>query len=120
MTTIRYALGCFLFVVLFAAASMAQNRTFVSGAGSDSNPCSLNSPCRSFAQAISQVPAGGEVVVLDSAGYGATSGAAIAVNATAGVDTVILRGLTIYNQALDNADGIMFNTAGTLHIENCI
>jgi len=141
MTTIRYALGCFLFVVLFAAASMAQNRTFVSGTGSDSNPCSLSSPCRSFAQAISQVPAGGEVVVLDSAGYGsftvnkaitveappgvyagvgATSGAAIAVNATAGVDTVILRGLTIYNQALDNADGIMFNTGGTLHIENCI
>jgi hypothetical protein len=139
MTTIRYALGCFLFVVLFAAASMAQNtRTFVSGTGSDSNPCSVNSPCRTFTQAISVTNAGGEVVVQSPAGYGPfTVNKAITVEAADGVyagiavtsgdgidinagtnDKVILRGLTVYNQGGNN--GIVLNTGGTLHIENCI
>jgi hypothetical protein len=51
-------------------ASATANRTFVSGQGSDSNPCSLGAPCRSFAQAITQTAPGGEITVLDSAGYG--------------------------------------------------
>src|SRR5215472_11211393 len=46
------------------------NRTFVSGFGSDSNPCSLAAPCRSFAGAVAQTNAGGEIAVLDTAGYG--------------------------------------------------
>jgi hypothetical protein len=39
MKSIRLALGSFLFVMLFASASVAQQRTFVSGLGSDGNPC---------------------------------------------------------------------------------
>jgi hypothetical protein len=90
------------------------NRTFVSGHGSDTNPCSLPAPCRSFAQALTQTSAGGEITVLDPAGYGAvtinkavsivndgvgeagvtvTSGVAITVN-TGANDVVNLRGLT--------------------------
>src|SRR5215467_11157092 len=46
------------------------NRTFVSGIGSDANPCSLAAPCRSFAGALAQTNAGGEIAVLDTAGYG--------------------------------------------------
>src|SRR5215471_10444859 len=49
------------------------NRTFVSGTGSDANPCSLAAPCRSFAGALLQTAAGGEIAVLDTAGYGAVS-----------------------------------------------
>src|SRR5215831_4413010 len=62
--------------VLLTAAEPARaqaNRTFVSGHGSDSNPCSLAAPCRSFAQAITQTNAGGEIAVLDTAGYGAVT-----------------------------------------------
>src|SRR5690348_358388 len=53
-----------------APAQALSDRTFVSGHGSDSNPCSLAAPCRTFAQAITQTNAGGEVAVLDTAGYG--------------------------------------------------
>ena len=71
MKTIRFALGSFVFIAVFASASMAQlQRTFVSGFGSDSNVCSHAAPCRTFGQAISQTNAGGEVYVLDTAGYG--------------------------------------------------
>src|SRR5205809_911246 len=38
--------------------------------GNDANLCSVNAPCRSFARAISQTNAGGEVIALDSGGYG--------------------------------------------------
>jgi hypothetical protein len=46
-------------------------RTFVASYGLDTNPCSLPAPCRGFQAAINAVAAGGEVVALDSAGYGA-------------------------------------------------
>ena len=36
----------------------------------DANTCSLAAPCRTFAAALGQTNAGGEIVVLDSAGYG--------------------------------------------------
>jgi hypothetical protein len=89
--------------------------------------------------AISQTNAGGEVIVLDSAGYGPTnitkaisiiaspgvyagisvfSGDGIDINAGAS-DTVILRGLTVNNQGSIQS-GIVFITGGTLHVENCV
>jgi hypothetical protein len=140
MRTLRFALGSILFVAFFATASIAQNaRTFVSGTGSDSNPCSATSPCRTVGQAISVTNSGGEVIVLTSAGYGpftinksvtieapagvyagitVTSGDGIDTNAGAG--TVILRGLTVNNQG-SSGNGIVFNNSGgTLHIENCV
>jgi hypothetical protein len=140
MKTLRFVVGAVLFVALFATASMAQaNRTFVSGAGLDTNPCSLTQPCRTFGQAISVTNAGGEVVVLTSAGYGAFSiNKAITVEAPAGVyagitvtsgdgidvnagsmDTVILRGLTVNNQG-GSGSGIVFNSGGTVQIESCV
>ena len=51
------------------AFGLAQ-RTFVASYGNDVNPCSLALPCRAFSFAIAQAFPGGEVVVLDSAGYG--------------------------------------------------
>jgi hypothetical protein len=146
MKTLRFALGSLLFLALFATASIAQNnRTFVSGAGLDTNPCSLTAPCRTFTQAISQTNAGGEVVVLTSAGYGPFSiNKSITVEAPPGVyagiavpfltttpggagifievapsDTVVLRGLTVNAQGSENS-GIEFDRGGTLHIEKCI
>ncbi len=43
--------------------------TFVSGAGSDSNPCTRTQPCLTFAGALAQTNAGGEIDVLDPGGY---------------------------------------------------
>jgi hypothetical protein len=140
MKSILLALGSLLFVAFFAITSVAQvQRTFVSGGGSDSNPCNRTAPCRNFAQAISQTSAGGEVVVLDSAGYGAFAiTQAVSITAPAGVyagisvfsgngininagmsDTVILRGLSINNQG-STGSGIVFNAGGTLHVEGCV
>ena len=61
-------------VVLFLAAAtsaIAQNaRSFVSTTGSDANTCAVGFPCRTFTRAISQTNTGGEIVALDSGGYG--------------------------------------------------
>src|SRR5215471_12301990 len=112
---IRSILRSFLFLAFAASLSHAQGvqRTFVSGLGNDSNPCSRTAPCRTFGQAISQTNSGGEVYVLDSAGFGAFaitkpvsivapqgvtagisvfSGDGITINAGAS-DVIILRGL---------------------------
>jgi hypothetical protein len=137
---IRFALFSSLSIAFFASASMAQaQRTFVSGLGNDGNPCSRTAPCRTFAQAISQTNSSGEVYVLDSAGYASftvtksisivappgvaagisifSGGNGININASAS-DTIVLRGLTLNSQGGEN--GILFNTGGTLHIENCV
>jgi hypothetical protein len=52
-------------------AQAQPSRAFVAAQGSDSNPCSFTLPCRSFQQAHNTVAAGGEIDVLDPAGYGA-------------------------------------------------
>lgn len=61
-------------LILFSSVSVfAQNqRTFLSGNGLDSNPCSVTQPCRSIPTALGLTNAGGEIIVLDSAGYGQT------------------------------------------------
>jgi hypothetical protein len=46
-------------------------RVFVSGLGSDSNPCTEAQPCRTFQKAHDTAAANGEIQVLDPAGYGA-------------------------------------------------
>jgi hypothetical protein len=114
------------------------NRTFVSGIGSDSNPCSIAAPCRSFAGAIAKTNAGGEIAVLDTAGYGSvtiaqavsivneegveagisvTSGDGITINAGPS-DVVNLRGLTLVGAGGNN--GVTFNSGGVLNIQNCV
>jgi hypothetical protein len=129
--------SCLITLFFLSTASAQAQRTFVSGLGSDSNPCSRTSPCRTFVQAISQTNAGGEVIVLDSAGYGpftvsssvsiiappgvyagisVFSGDGIDINAS-GTDVVILRGLTINSQG--GSSGITFTAGKALHVENC-
>jgi hypothetical protein len=58
-------------LVLAVPASAATfQRTFVASTGLDTNQCRLVDPCRSFNAAIAQTNPGGEVVILDTAGYG--------------------------------------------------
>src|SRR5215470_1478491 len=66
--------------LLYAAAQAAspklapgltsQIRTYVSGLGDDSGPCTETAPCRTFDAAIKLTLAGGQIFVLDSANYG--------------------------------------------------
>src|SRR5512143_505280 len=48
----------------------AAYQTFVAANGNDANPCSLALPCSTFAAAMKQTAAGGEVIAIDSGSYG--------------------------------------------------
>lgn len=137
---------CWLFVlatIFFSWHTMVVHaqvsRSFVSGHGVDSSICSVNSPCRTFAYAITQTAAFGEIVVLDTAGYGAvtinksinitneegveaaitvTSGDGITISGTNEADVVNLAGLTLTGNG--GVNGITFSGLGTLNIQNCV
>ena len=139
MTNVIRLLVCAIGVAVAGASSAAQ-RTFVASYGLAANTafnCSIAKPCRAFSEAISVTDPAGEVVVLDSAGYGPVSiahsvsiiapagvyagvsvlsGDGISVGATA-ADKIILRGLTINGQG--GARGIVFLTGGQLVIDRC-
>src|SRR5438093_3832153 len=130
-----------LIVSIFVSASIfaQNNRSAVSLTGSDLASCTVPDPCRTFNTAISRTNAGGEVIVLSSAGYGPftvtksvsiisppayhaalapTSGDAITISVSNA--TVVLRGLTL-NGSLGGANGITYTGASTtLYVENCV
>src|SRR6266702_6036155 len=56
-----------------APAQAQASRTWVSGVGSDANPCSRTAPCKTFAGAISKTAPGGEIDCLDPGGFGAVT-----------------------------------------------
>ncbi len=111
-----------------------QPRTFVSSHGLDTNDGRLATPCRSIGAALAQTDPGGEIIVLDSAGYGtvainqsvsviAPQGiyAGITVAAGTGIDVtagdVVLRGLTIRGPG--GAIGIHVGNA-KVRIDRCV
>ena len=59
-----------LLASLSGAVAGASPVTYVATYGVDSATCSLAQPCRSFAGALPQTNDGGQIVVLDSGGYG--------------------------------------------------
>src|SRR5450631_2085445 len=71
LTSLPAIAGALLACSLSAAPAWAlANRTWVSGHGADSGACTPTAPCRTFAFALTQTTAGGEIDVLDPAGYG--------------------------------------------------
>jgi hypothetical protein len=119
--------------------AQAQNtRSFVSGLGNDGNPCSLAAPCRTFQHAHDQTNAGGEIAVLDTAGYGTvTITKSISIVNPGGVEAgiavpsggtgititggaiVALRGLTLEGAAT-GAIGIQVNSSVSLTVRDCV
>ena len=65
---IRFVL--FLILALLATGASAIQRTAVKSNGVDSGNCSLATPCRTFGYAMINTDFGGDIVTLDSAGYG--------------------------------------------------
>ncbi|MGQ0444683.1 MAG: hypothetical protein ACT4O2_06035 [Beijerinckiaceae bacterium] len=122
-----------------APAQAGPNRTFVSGAGTDSGSCNRTAPCRTFSFALTMTNAGGEIDVLDPAAYGqvtitkaisivndgagtagitASAGNGITINAGAS-DSVHLHGLTLTGLG-SGSNGIQFTSGKSLAIENCV
>lgn len=123
-----------------SAIGVGTQRAFVASYGLPTNSalnCSLANPCRQFSEALSVSDVGGEVVVLDSAGYGiATITQSVSIIAAPGVyggisafggqdgitvdapgARVVLRGLTINGQG--GLNGVRVLAADALHIEDC-
>ena len=123
-----------------AEVSATAQRTFVSGKCADTNACTISAPCRSIVAAIAQTNTGGEVIVLDSAGYGPFAisksisiiaapgvyagvsvtavGTQIAVDVEGSATTVVLRGLSI-NASGGGGIGINFLNAKALTVDRC-
>ena len=125
---------------LSPVARAAAQRTFVASYGAPTNVsfnCSITKPCRAFSEAIGVTNPNGEVIVLDSAGYGpvtitksvsiiappgiyagitAFSDVGVRINAPLG--TVVLRGLSINGQGGDS--GIYVFAATAVSIESCV
>jgi hypothetical protein len=140
ITSLHAIAGALLACGLSAAPAHALNgRTWVSGHGTDSGACTLALPCKTFAFALTQTAAPGEIDVLDPGAFGKVtitqsisivndgvgvaaigiaSGDAITINAGAS-DSVHLRGQTIGGIG-GATNGIRFNSGGNLTIENCV
>ncbi|WP_158818591.1 hypothetical protein [Methylocapsa sp. S129] len=137
------AIASAVLVLCLAAPAQAQsNRAWVSGNGSDAAGCgSPATPCRSFQYVHDNIiAAGGEIDVLDPAGYGAITitkalsivndgvGTAGVQQGTAGLnaitinaqpaDVVTLRGLNIDGLGTGQ-NGVVFNSGGGLTVVNC-
>jgi hypothetical protein len=82
------------------------SRTWVSAAsGSDSNPCTRSLPCLTFAAALAQTPAGGEIDVLDPGDFGpVTITKSITIDCTPNLGGVLAAG----------TNGININGAGAV------
>ncbi len=125
-------------LAIVSTPASAAPRTFVKSDGNDLNVCSIVSPCRNFTRALTQTDPGGEILVLDSAGYGAvtvnksvsiiappgvyggvaaTVGDGIVVNAPGAI--VVLRGLDINGSGTSSGSGIINLAAASLLIDRC-
>src|SRR5262245_39142374 len=118
-----------------AAQGAAPQRVFVAAQGSDGNPCTFALPCRTFQHAHDVVANGGEIDVLDPAGYGTLTinrsisvqghgFAGLAVPSGTGITigggvTVNLRGLLLDGVGTGNT-GIYMATASVLNIQDSL
>jgi trimeric autotransporter adhesin len=135
---LNWVVGVGGLLLMGVGTTEAAQRTFVATTGFDTNPCTLTAPCRGFLAAYAQTDANGEIVVLESGGYGGlTIGKSVTVTSPAGVYAgvsvltgdgivvgsgaakVVLRGLAI--NGLGGNNGIRIQAgAGEVHVENLV
>jgi hypothetical protein len=118
----------------FAVIAQAQNnRSFVATTGDDANDCSAGAYCRTFVRALAVTNSGGEIVVVDSGGYGPAtitqpvvitaigvdasitgeSGTALTINTTG---NVTITGLNLYGSGVGSNVGIAVEQVGFLRL----
>ncbi len=80
----------------FSTAAHAQaTRTWVSGTGSDANPCSRTAPCQTWAGAFVKTATNGEISALDPGGFGAvTLSKSITLNGDGTLASILNAGTT--------------------------
>lgn len=126
-------------LALPSVAPAQPSRVFASArSGNDLNICgNILTPCQTLQGAVDQVAAGGDVLILDSGGYGPVlvvkavtieaptgveafihppSGPAVRVFAGAS-DVVVLRGLTL---SVGGVAGVDYGFAAAVHVERCV
>jgi hypothetical protein len=138
--TIFVAAALALVVTLPAVPAQAgANRTFVSAAGNDSNPCTITLPCRNFEPAYMQTNPNGEIDALDPGNYGALTitgpvsiqghgwaslsaptGTAIIINAAGATDKISISGVVLDGLGISGTNGIAFNSGGTLIVSDSV
>jgi hypothetical protein len=146
MNPLRFAsavAATLLLSLLFITEARASAvRTFVASTGSDANTatnCGRTAPCRNFSAAYSVTTAGGEVVALDSAGFGGiTITTAVTITAIPGEfgyinvpaassgivisaavsDVVVLSNIQFSGSNAASTTGVTLNS-GKLDIQNC-
>ena len=127
-------------VDLFTYNSSAQRSWVSAVSGNDSNPCTVTSLCLTFAAALTNTTAGGEIDVLTLGDYGpvtitkaisiyddgAGTAGALTTSGTSGItinaganDAVNLRGLSFNGLTASGASGVNFISGARLHIEKC-
>jgi hypothetical protein len=138
--------GAMAMPLLYAAPAQAQaTRTWVSGVGSDANPCSRTAPCKTWAGAISKTAPGGEIDALDPGGYGALTitksitldggGGQVASTLTNGTNGIVVAGASTDVVVIRNVrfqgvfgngsppspglSGIVFQSGKALVVDNC-
>jgi hypothetical protein len=93
------------------ACTAAAQRTFVATTGNDTNTahnCSLAYPCRGFAAALAVTSSNGEIIVLDSGGYGpVTIDRSVSIFAPAGV----YAGVSVFSGTGITVDGAGIHVA---------
>jgi hypothetical protein len=101
---LKYAVTALAAVTLFAVTSSSvqaqNNRSWVSGTGSDANPCTRALPCASLTVAHTNTNAGGEINVLDGGAF--TTG-------------IITKSITIQNDGAGTA-GVSINAGNAIII----
>jgi hypothetical protein len=138
-----------LLAALFALPStpaQAQNtRSWVASFGSDSNNCGRAAPCATFAGALGQTPAGGEINCIDQGDFSTGGNSPLVINKSitidcegvqgrfgtvftdasgrievnaSATDVVVLRGLDITGNG-GVLNGIAFSSGAALHVEKC-
>jgi hypothetical protein len=134
----RFLAAAILAVGLSTAAN-AQTRTWVSGTGSDANPCSRTAPCQTFAGALSKTATNGEISALDPGGFGTlninksitingdgtlasilnagTTGIIVNITTNLATDKVVIRNVSIQG-AGTGTDGIRIIDGAEVIVDN--
>jgi hypothetical protein len=133
--TLGFAAGAIAVFYLAGPAAAQATRTWVSGTGADTNPCSRTAPCQTFAAALAKTAVGGEIDALDPGGFGALTItkaisivaqgalAGVLVSGTNGITIAAGRNDAVYLRGLDidgigsGVIGISIVSAGSVTIE---
>ena len=104
------AVVALMFVASATATQAATLRAFVSSTGNDANAatnCAQTAPCRTFAGAFPTVTPGGELIALDTAGYGPLT------NINKAITIATVPGATAFVVVASGTNGFTVNAAAS-------